>query len=113
MPSTLDSAEEADMSFTTAKDVFAVLERTDGDALTVSNVPARAMQDMDRERDKRGRKVRFFYFSEQKLLIITIPTAPHERMHLSLQGWFLNSVYSMGLYSSWEETAATRLKRGE
>ncbi len=96
------------MSFTTATDVFARLETTGGDVLTVSNVPPHAVQDMDREREARGRKVRFFYFAEHKLLIVTIPTGPHEEMHAHLEGWFLAEVSRMGLFSSWRRTAARR-----
>lgn len=99
------------MSFTTATDVFERLETTIGDVLTVSNVPPHALQDMDRERDVRGRKVRFFYFSEHKYLIITIPTGPHEQMHVYLEGWYFVEVSRMGLYSSWRRTGASRFPR--
>lgn len=96
------------MSFTTAADTFARLETTSGDVLTVSNVSLHALQDMDREREARGRKVRFFYFAEQKYLIITIPTRSHEALHNQLEGLYLVQVARMGLFASWERTSAGR-----
>lgn len=63
---------------------------------------------MDRERERRGRKVRFFYFAEQKYLIVTIPTRSHEELHSPLEAWFLFEVGRMGLLSSWRRTSAGR-----
>ena len=108
LPDVVEPTGVPDMSFTTAESVFTRLEATSGDVLTVSNVTVRALQDIDHEREVRGRKVRLFYFADHKMLIITIPTGPHEELHTNLEKWYLAEVGRMGLISSWRRTAARR-----
>ena len=104
----LEPAEEPSIVFTTAAELFAALEATDGDALMVHKVPAEAMRELDRVRDLRQRKVKFFYFSEKSLLIVTIPTGSHETMYNYLQHWLSYEIGRMGLISSWMSVGGTR-----
>ncbi|CAK7275613.1 hypothetical protein SEPCBS57363_006800, partial [Sporothrix epigloea] len=94
-PSTVPSlgaAEEPSVVYTTAQEVFAALESVEGDALLVQKVPVEAMRDLDRVRELRQRKVRFFYFAEKSLLIVTIPTGSHEMMYNRLQFWLSGEI---------------------
>ncbi|CAK7264346.1 hypothetical protein SEPCBS57363_001023 [Sporothrix epigloea] len=66
------------------------------------------MRDLDRVRELRQRKVRFFYFAEKSLLIVTIPTGSHEMMHGQLDYWLTSEITRMGLKSSWLPVRAKR-----
>ncbi len=39
---------------------------------------------IDKERERRRRKIRFFYQAKQRRLHVTIPSAPHERTHAEI-----------------------------
>ena len=104
----LEPAEEPSIVYTTAPELFAALESVEGDVLTVYKVPIQAMREIDRVRDLRQCKVRFFYFSEKSLLIVTIPTGAHEMLYNRLQLWLSSEVGRMGLISSWMPIGGTR-----
>jgi hypothetical protein len=55
------------------------------------------MEQIDEERTARGRKVRFTYLADAEILIISIPTRLHERLHLQLYCEITRLTEKMGL----------------
>ncbi|KAL1894770.1 hypothetical protein Sste5346_005746 [Sporothrix stenoceras] len=97
------------MFFSTVADLFSSLEQVNGeDGLRVANVSLQDFRDIDREREARGRKVRFTYLAEPRQLLNTVPTGPHEALPGHLETWFLVEVGRMGLSHSWRRTGATQ-----
>ncbi len=79
------------------------------DAVTVGGVTPAQWARIDHELTVvRGHKWRQFFFAPQKLLIITIPNQPHERLHLYPNQVLLAEVGGMGLEDAWDQTGSTR-----
>ncbi len=57
-------------------------------------------------------RVRFFYFADLGILIITIPSGPHEVLHLQISEYVVGEFYSMGLRGQWQNTGSARYVRG-
>lgn len=58
---------------------FNAIDQSQGeDVLRVRPVSRAQFKDIHNERDRKGRKVRFLCLEEVKLLIVTMPSGPHE-----------------------------------
>ncbi|KAK0731507.1 hypothetical protein B0H67DRAFT_75807 [Lasiosphaeris hirsuta] len=117
IPTSVESTQDNDpptMRFTTAKDLFDVINSTTGDFLTVTSVSPIDFTKIERAREKQGRRFRFRdYDSNSQILIITIPTDLHEKLHKLLYDEFVGQVRDMGLKKSWNNIGnATRSTQG-
>ncbi len=100
----------ADTGFTSADEILSLARTIPGDALVV--VPTsleeyRALEDL---RDQQDEKLRFLYRAEYALLIVTVPTAMHEQLHIGLDRRVLYQVISMGLDEDWASSGATTFR---
>ncbi|KAK0719696.1 hypothetical protein B0H67DRAFT_599372 [Lasiosphaeris hirsuta] len=100
MPTSVKSTEDSDppaVRFTKTQDLFNAIDHASGDSLTVTSM-------------KQGRRFRFCdYDSNSQILIITITTDLHEKLHKPLYDEFLGQVRDMGLKHSWNDIGtATR-----
>ncbi|CAK7232859.1 hypothetical protein SCUCBS95973_008400 [Sporothrix curviconia] len=97
-----------DITFDSAAAVFDRLYHpgfTD-DALVVGHVSPDDFQALEAERDARGRKCRFFFLREAEMVIVTIPTGPHEQLHISFTINLNRAMSRMGVENEWEWMAA-------
>ncbi|KAK3359199.1 hypothetical protein B0T25DRAFT_588166 [Lasiosphaeria hispida] len=84
--------------FTNTQDLFNAIDSTTGDFLTVTNTGQKTGQ------KKRHRKFRFRrYNANSQILIITIPTAVHEALHLGLYRRYCNQLVRNGTEESWKD----------
>lgn len=69
---------------------------------------------MENEFYTRGRKFRFHYRVDSRILLVTILTYAHEKLHLELYTNCLTQIYQMGLFKSWDTKGGTAyLSQGE
>lgn len=66
-----------------------------------------SLQDLENIKKSRPEKLRFKYFTQAQMLILTIPTASHERLHIRLYKSITRAIDDMGLEDSWDDTGAT------
>ena len=101
-----------DLHFTSVPELLSYLETASDnphvDSVTVASVMPKYFTDIDQALQDRGRKVRLFFFAEEKLLIITIPNSPHERLHTGLNRALTDEINDMGCKYSWITNGATR-----
>ncbi|KAK4244440.1 hypothetical protein C7999DRAFT_43888 [Corynascus novoguineensis] len=104
--------ETPTVQFTNVRDLFQALDYVSGDILTVTNVSPSNFVDIERERERRGRRVRFRrYLADSRILIITIPTTVHEALHLALYtGRYIGQLVQKGLYESWESIGSATFR---
>ncbi|EPE03443.1 dead deah box dna helicase [Ophiostoma piceae UAMH 11346] len=107
----VDHLPETDVRFTNVPALFACLDAitdSDIDSVTVADVAPSDYAAIDEEFQARGRKTRLFFLAEHKLLIITIPTRSHEKLHLLLYTGIEGQIQQMGLRRAWTASGATR-----
>ncbi|KAI8720430.1 hypothetical protein NCS52_00488300 [Fusarium sp. LHS14.1] len=99
------------IQFVAVPELFRKIDTTTGDALVVQNV---SEQDCIKIVDQRKKEKRHFrikrYYSQSRILIITIPTRIHERLHLCLYGRIYSAVEAMGLGFDWGPDGSTTLR---
>ena len=108
----VDQLPQTDVRFTTVPALCACLDATDSDvdvdSVTVAGVAPSDYVAIDEALQARGRKTRLFFLAEHKLLIITIPTGSHEKLHLLLYSGIEGQIQQMGLRRAWAASGATR-----
>jgi hypothetical protein len=88
----------APIPFTSVARLLHLLESsTDVESISVNGVSVEGFLAIDESRQAKGRKYRFFYDGQTKLLIITFPTLLHEVMHRWLDDRVLRKVGELGL----------------
>lgn len=93
--------------FTSLEDLFGALGATAGDCLQVDQVSVDNFRAIEKRRDSEGHKFRFLYERRTAILIITIPTKPHEVMHGWLAGKVDTKADAMGLTDQLDPTGST------
>ena len=79
-----------------------MIDQTAGDTLIVRGVSARDFDEIDRQRRNSRRKFRLRRFvANSKMLIITIPTELHEKLHTWIYEEFNRNIGQMGLHRNW------------
>ncbi|EFX02787.1 dead deah box DNA helicase [Grosmannia clavigera kw1407] len=90
---------------------FEVINDVDRDCdwQVFTGVTQNAFEEINREREARGRKIRFRYFPDDDLLHVTIPTGLHERGHLNLYNAITTQMGQMSqqTHESWNCSGAT------
>ncbi|KAK0714899.1 hypothetical protein B0H67DRAFT_513627 [Lasiosphaeris hirsuta] len=113
MPTSVGSKQGDDpgtVRFTNVQDLFNVIDHTTRDSLTVINVSFDRLTEIDRIREEERRKFRFRYFdTKSRILIITITTTLHERLHKSLNYQMITKIHGMGLAKSWIDVGSPTL----
>jgi hypothetical protein len=71
------------------------------------------MEQIEAARRQSERKLRFTYFAELELLIITIATFLHESLHLHLYRKIETQIFRMGLERIWQPIGATKRRQGQ
>lgn len=109
----LPNEDEADDSlstilFTTIAQLFREVNRSTGDALIVKSISPEAFSQLEKARERNGRKIRFsLYDPETQTLIITIPHGPHEALHSAL---YITEIFfeigQIGLRYNWKHTSS-------
>lgn len=97
----------ADMRYTTLKALLEKTDETEGGSLKANQVSPAQFSEIHKERDVRGRKIRLFYLAADELLIITLPTKPHETLHSRLYEYICIQIVGMGLFPPWGGSGAT------
>ncbi|KAK4031605.1 hypothetical protein C8A01DRAFT_51368 [Parachaetomium inaequale] len=114
VPTSVGSKQDEDtatMPFTTIRDLFEVINHTDGDLLIVTHVSPSCFIEIEREREKRRRKFRFRrYDSDRQILFITIPTRLHEALHVGIYEGFRDQLVISGRKNSWGTIGATTFR---
>ncbi|KAI0834759.1 hypothetical protein F5Y06DRAFT_300390 [Hypoxylon sp. FL0890] len=88
--------------FTTVDELFNEIDHTTGDILTVYGVSAQDFDEIDREREHCGRAFRLRRFSaKSEILIITIPTKLHEKLHTGIWEEAFLQIFQIGLRNNW------------
>ncbi|EPE02812.1 dead deah box dna helicase [Ophiostoma piceae UAMH 11346] len=108
---TVEKLPTVDVPFTTLPDLIAHLDTRKNivDSVTVGNVTQSRFIVICQALQERGR---LFFLAKYKLLIITIPNTPHERLHLLLYDRIVKQISPMGLEDSWVPSGATRFPAG-
>ncbi|KAI9172422.1 hypothetical protein HJFPF1_01924 [Paramyrothecium foliicola] len=91
--------------FTVLDELIQNVRNTSGDALYVQGISPQALSTIV-NLEKRPFRIKRFY-TNQKLLIITIPTALHESLHGPLFSEITGIIRDMGLKNDWMENGAT------
>ncbi|KIH91137.1 hypothetical protein SPBR_01945 [Sporothrix brasiliensis 5110] len=78
------------------------------DCVVVGGVTADDFCALEAARDRRGRRIRFFFQPEYSCLVITIPTGYHELGHGVLYEKVLFGLRDMGVDNQWESTLSKR-----
>lgn len=87
--------------------IFSQVDKCSGDMFVVKNVTLDDYSCIDNEREKRGRKFRpSFWSADTRILIITIPTTVHERLHGGLDDEIYAQVRDMRLKHEWGKIGA-------
>ncbi|KAK0713060.1 hypothetical protein B0T26DRAFT_741910 [Lasiosphaeria miniovina] len=121
MPTSVESMQSCDpptFQFTNVRDLFDAIDdaiaHTNGDSLTVTNFSPSHFTEIDRAREKQGRKFRFRdYGSNSRILIITIPTDLHEELYKRLYNEFIGQVRDMGLKDTQQGYSGRSSKEGD
>ncbi|KAH6850319.1 hypothetical protein B0I37DRAFT_111516 [Chaetomium sp. MPI-CAGE-AT-0009] len=88
--------------FTNIPKLFQAIDSVPGDTLVVTNISSSQFAEVERKREER-RRFRFRRFqSDTQILVVTIPTPLHERLHLQLYQDFIGQLALMGLLPQWE-----------
>ncbi|CAK7219352.1 hypothetical protein SCUCBS95973_003793 [Sporothrix curviconia] len=99
--------------FSSVEAVFAEvtrLKRQRGDdTLVFGHVTPADFRDVEAERDRIDEHSRLFYQPAEECLIITVPTSPHEQMHLGLYQDIVLAMGQMGVGREWAGTGATTM----
>ncbi|KAL7625805.1 hypothetical protein AAE478_005028 [Parahypoxylon ruwenzoriense] len=98
--------------FTGVKELYKLIKQIPGDMLSLTDVSPPDFTAIKREREARGRKIRFHYYADWKILIVTIPTSIHEHLHLELYDQYMEQLAQRGLRRSWTSIGATALGVG-
>jgi hypothetical protein len=118
------------LEFGNVYDLFKSIKTTVGDILIVTSrytsekamafswltrrtdVTVSDFEEIDAHREKMHRKFRLRRFEvEKKILVITIPTAEHEKLHRVLYGqFFIIKLHEQGLNFRWEMVEGTTLR---
>jgi hypothetical protein len=86
------------IQFTTVNELFKQINRVVGDTLIVQGVSSTDLAKIDNWREMRRRRIRFRpRKAESETLIISIPTGPHEQLHISLYYAMYDEIVRMGL----------------
>lgn len=104
------STPAAAVPFTSINGLFNQINNTTGDCLTVRGISWEDFAKIEQERDASGRKFRLFHFADSKLLIITVPTFPHETLHRRLDDIIFSQALQMGLGDEWQCQGATTFR---
>ncbi|KAK0655311.1 hypothetical protein B0T16DRAFT_424269 [Cercophora newfieldiana] len=114
IPTSVESTQENDpliVRFTNVQDLFDAINCTVGDFLTVTNVSSSQFTEIDREREKRHRRIRFRrYDSKSRILTIAIPTAIHEALHLELYMLYRDQLVRNGTERSWKDSGSATFR---
>jgi hypothetical protein len=102
------------MEFTDVQNLFDLINCATGNFLTVTRVSPNHFAEIQREREKRRRKIRFRrYDSERQTLYITIPTQLHEVLHVGIYEAFRDQLVLRGSANSWSTFGApTQVQEG-
>lgn len=106
-PTASETNRTSPVLFTSLEELFGWLGATAGDCLEVNQVSIDNFRAIEKRRDTEGRKFRFLYERGTTILIITIPTRPHEVMHRWLDSRVGIKAYAMGLVDQLDPTGAT------
>ncbi|KAK4168275.1 hypothetical protein QBC43DRAFT_341545 [Cladorrhinum sp. PSN259] len=102
--------DRSTLRFTNVQDLFKTIDSTARDSLTITHVSLHRFLEIESARERRRRKVGFrHYDSDSQILIVTIPTALHERLHSRIYDKFFVQISNMGLDDSWVSIASTML----
>lgn len=96
------SDSQPDILFTTVSAVFARLAQLGrhDDCLTVGDVSSTNFDALETARD-RGRALRLFYTPASSSVVITVPSGPHNQMHIGIYESIFLAIRDMGLKPSW------------
>ncbi|KAF8742516.1 hypothetical protein AX14_003915 [Amanita brunnescens Koide BX004] len=84
--------------YSSIDDLLEQINNTPGDALMIQHVSPQDFFHISSERERQGRKFRLsLYSADTQVLIITIPTRPHEMLHAYLDDDIFIAVIEMGL----------------
>lgn len=119
-------ASSATIQFTTVKRLFEEIGHAAGDlltvqgmadvrahraTLTVQNVSGPKFAEIETERERRWGRFRFRrYLARAETLIITIPTAIHEGLHLGIWDVIRDEIVRMGLRDEWRSMGSVTLR---
>ncbi|KAH6614660.1 hypothetical protein B0J18DRAFT_374239 [Chaetomium sp. MPI-SDFR-AT-0129] len=97
--------------FTNVQDLFDVINRTSGDFLAVTNVYPHHFLQIQHEREKRRRKIRFRrYDSSSGILTIKLPTALHEALHMGIYMRYCAQLVRKEMSESWKDIGSTTFR---
>ncbi|KJR84181.1 uncharacterized protein SPSK_09660 [Sporothrix schenckii 1099-18] len=100
-----ESAIVPDVTFSNTKALFEQIddarENSDTDSLVVGHISVNEFRAMEAERERRGRRSRFFFLPDLACLMVTIPTRHHERAHLEMYDCIQDVIKDMGLADQW------------
>lgn len=91
--------------YTTIKNLLAAIKNTTGDRLRVEGVTPEMFARILAARSEQY-KFRLFFFPSRRLVIVTIPSGPHEYATKRLAQYLIREVEDMGLNDSIQQTAS-------
>ncbi|KAK3902707.1 hypothetical protein C8A05DRAFT_43917 [Staphylotrichum tortipilum] len=98
------------IQFTTVQDLFAVIACASGDFLSFTGVSPSSFAEIQRERERRGRRFRLRrYEHDRQTLFVAILTLIHESLHLELFRSFLRQL-DESQDKTWKLIGATTLR---
>lgn len=107
----LTSSERASFWYSGVDDFFKRLTHLSEGVYTIQGISLQEFDKVDSAREQAWRKFRLFlYQPASKLLMITIPSAPHERLHASLGNEICFQAANMGLRHELISISSTRFK---
>ncbi|CAG9940634.1 unnamed protein product [Clonostachys rosea f. rosea IK726] len=99
--SSLQSSEQPTIKFTTYKALLEAIKQASTECIYIKDISAEQFTLVQRERgDKTPFRLKFFC-PDQHLLIITIPSMPHEVVIARLERFFITGVVAQGLDLHW------------
>uniref|UniRef100_A0A8H7NKN2 Uncharacterized protein n=1 Tax=Bionectria ochroleuca TaxID=29856 RepID=A0A8H7NKN2_BIOOC len=99
--SSLQSSEQPTIKFTTYKALLEAIKQASTECIYIKDISAEQFTLVQRERgDKTPFRLKFFC-PDQHLLIITIPSIPHEVVIARLERFFITGVVAQGLDLHW------------
>ncbi|KAI1089235.1 hypothetical protein F5B19DRAFT_467976 [Rostrohypoxylon terebratum] len=108
-PTSMASYEEPPptIQFTNIKTLYQAIEEVSGDFLVVQNVSPRHFEEISSQEPRRFRLRR--YHADKEILIITIPNALHEALHIELYQSYVYQLWRKGI-ESWRSIGSTTLR---
>lgn len=91
-----DDPEAPSIKFDGIQNVFLAIRNTSGDALCVKEVSTADFARILATRSESD-KYRLFFFEDHRLLIVTLPSRPHERAQAEMQFHITSEARNMGL----------------